>query len=86
MEKNKIENPSAFPHQPWPDYHSGMTLLDYFAAQAMAEIIPIYVKQGNTSYGSGIDWDSRTGEPEVIAQYSYKMGKAMLEERKKYGL
>ena len=79
-DKNKIENPQAFPtdYQIKDNYgsihhegESGMTLRDYFAAKAMLKILPD-VK----------DIDEKKGLPVgPVAELSYQMADAMLKER-----
>jgi len=83
MEKNKPNNPSAFPEiaYSWDrsSQHSdieivqystgGMTLRDYFAAKALSAII----KPGLTA-----------NYVEIMCVDSYKIADAMLKERMKY--
>ena len=77
-DKNKPNNPSAFPviktetywvsDNPLPNTFSeeGMTIRDYFAAKVMQSIY-----RDNTSFNEG------------IAEEAYKMADAMLAERSK---
>lgn len=52
----------------------GMTLLDYFAAKAMQEVVN---KSPNINCSS-------IGGNAGVANYSYQIAAAMMEERKKY--
>lgn len=54
------------PHDP------GMTLRDYFAAKAMAELIHIQ---------SQVEYDSPEDRMASVANISYKMADAMLKQR-----
>jgi len=67
-EKDKIENPEAFPH---PEYHEifGMSLRDYFAAKAMQAL-----KTNETK------WLSNYSD---LAEFAYEIADAMLKERMK---
>lgn len=58
-------------HTAWQD---GMTLLDYFAGQAMQDIM---AKNRNTHY-------LEVGGNAGVANYAYGIAAAMMEERKKY--
>lgn len=78
-----MENPQAFPAQPvyrMPDgctlatEQGGMTLRDYFAAQAMAATI-------NAPFES----DNYASNPGRVAEYAYQYADAMLAEREKGG-
>lgn len=55
--------------------HDGMTLLDYFAGQAMIDVMNKGGSNPNYQHIGG--WGG-------IADYSYKISAAMMEERKKY--
>lgn len=63
------------------DYTSanGMTLLDYFAAKAMPEVL----RQMRDEH-KGNDGTIAESSYPVAAEYSYKLAAAMIEERKKY--
>lgn len=67
-------NTPAFPiNEETPSRHSGMTLLDYFAAQVLQSL----THHEYFNYQSGRELES-------IPRYCYKTAAAMLEERKKY--
>ena len=67
-----MNNPQAFPISGSQYQHTlGMTLRDYFAAQAMAAFI------------NSDEWQSTVGEvSRNVAFNAYAMADAMLEERK----
>lgn len=69
----------AFPQHVAPAYRQepeiwGMTLRDYFAAQAMASVIP----SSGTFLG-----ETRADFAEIIAADAYRIADAMLAERSK---
>lgn len=52
--------------------HSGMTLRDYFAAQALPACLPVATKVTSPDF-----------VPEIAAHYAYALADAMLAERAK---
>lgn len=56
----------------------GMTLLDYFAAKAMPELI---ATAGHSTYKFGVNDEDVCGD---VAKAAYSLAAAMLQERKKY--
>lgn len=69
----KLDNPPAFPvSDTFRRHQEGMTLRDYFAAQAL---------------GMGFDWTNlhETGGYAEAAQVAYEIADAMLAERQKGG-
>lgn len=75
----------AFPST-WNSSHNanvmtteGMSLLDYFAAKALPEVMRSMQQQYLASDGTIADSEYRRA-----AQYSYRLSVAMIEERKKY--
>lgn len=73
---DKPNNPPAFPVKSMLE--SGMTLLDYFAGQAMQGFIM------NEGLKGLIDEISVEGFSEKIAAGAYKVAQAMLKEREKH--
>ena len=73
---NKPNNPPAFPmnfgHSDMTENPRGMSLLDYFAGQAM---------QGKLAGGA---YSITLGQKEKLAEESYLIAKAMLSEREKH--
>ena len=81
MDKIK-HNPQAFPSDENETYYkeSGMTLLDYFAGQALPSMV---AGEGATMVAKR---DSRYNEKnfkEVVSANAYEFAEAMLAERKK---
>lgn len=72
----KLEDGSSYKHHSMKD---GMTLLDYFAAEALPEIMKQLLHRYQSNSGI-ISEDSHR----IAAAYSYKIASAMIEERKKY--
>lgn len=70
-EEYNLNANSAFPVE---DLSAGMTLLDYFAAKAMNDVMS---KNKNINY---VDIGGVRG----IAHHSYRIAAAMMEERKSY--
>ncbi len=68
------DNPQAFPTGDHVNGgHDGMTLLDYFAGQALAACV-------DHDYGN--DWGKRGKEyPALVARRAYTIAAAMLNER-----
>jgi hypothetical protein len=74
MENTDYQLQTAFPTVPWHNANMetpGMSLLDYFAGQALAGMI-------------GNDWNDIQGHESKIAQICYKQAAAMIEARKNY--
>ena len=63
--------PKAFPKD-----EPGIDLLDYMAGQALVGVLAGY---------DGVKPDSWLPKPDVIAEYTYKIAKAMIEERQRLG-
>jgi hypothetical protein len=68
--EDKVKNPDAFPCDNKSEGYSGMSLRDYFAAKAMQSVM---TGEGYRMYSL----------PEDMAQLSYLMADAMLEQREK---
>jgi len=64
------KKPQAFPTHNNMECFDGMTLLDYFAGQALASMLDI---PQNINQGTG----------SLVASLSYDIAEAMLEEREK---
>lgn len=94
-QQKQIENPPAFPtevqlsepgdlerghhqHSEYTAKFHGMTLRDYFAAKAMPEITSLYIRMNGQFK---IDFETRSGDADVIAEYSYILADAMLKAR-----
>jgi len=74
-------NEPAFPHTKMvghKDYAGGMSLRDYFAAQALALMFP----EANALLASQMDEPDLDGLFAQTARYSYRMADAMLAARK----
>jgi len=66
--------PVTFEHSSCTSEHDGMTLRDYFAAQAMAAVL-----SNPANYGSGHEWrDAAT-----VSEQAYEIADDMLAERNK---
>jgi len=72
--EKKPENPKAFAAAKEYFVQHGMTLLDYFAAQAMPTMIDTLTSQGHSSANCG----------ELVAKRAYTIANEMLKEREKY--
>ena len=72
--EKKPENPYAFATANEYFRQNGMTLMDYFAAQAMPALIERYMGNGNSS----------TECKKLVAAASYDIAKEMLKEREKH--
>ena len=71
-----MKNPRAFPSQTTEGeegFNKGMTLLDYFAGQALQGLIA-----GHQNHVDG------SGDNAMYAKQAYWFAEAMLEERKKH--
>lgn len=73
---------TAFPTSTWDnefdkvvDQTKGMTLLDYFAAKALAGLLPARDELGRTAFTEMA--------PSVVAENAYEIAEAMLAEREK---
>lgn len=64
----------AFPETPLSDGHPGMTLLDYFAGQALAGEMGAYLPEMDPNY-----------EPNAVATRCYRYAAAMLAAREETG-
>ena len=80
----ELKNPPAYPSN-WDSSHNskwmleqGMSLRDYFAARAMEAII-----HTNENYRVNGGYIAKTSYKE-IAEHSYEIAQAMLDERNKY--
>lgn len=62
-----------FPHPDLPE-RTGMTLRDYFAAQAMISLIPIHTNEKSASEHYDFEY-------ECVASEAYVLADAMLAER-----
>ena len=82
-----MKNPPAFPTPPDPNSGSvhnhpfpGMTLLDYFAGQAMQALAHVTGDESRSWFGNKIP----DNVEDIVAKMSYKFAQAMLEEREKH--
>ena len=69
-----MNNPLAFPAQFWDERATGMTLRDYFAAQALtgAQIWDAVINGKNAQFSQGT---------EKLAEVAYAVADAMLKAR-----
>ena len=75
IEEQKPSNPPAFACIDNMSFHQpGMTLRDYFAANAMQSII-------DSNYYSNCTGNNGMPVPEFVAKESYLMADAMLKQR-----
>jgi hypothetical protein len=72
--KKKPENPKAFAAAKEYFVQHGMTLLDYFAAQAIPTLIDNFTNNGHSTANCG----------ELVAKRAYTIANEMLKEREKY--
>jgi hypothetical protein len=55
----------------------GLTKREYFAGLAMQSILPFYASRNGFGQ-KGLDWESKDGEPDAIADYAILMADALL--------
>lgn len=82
----KKKGGSAFPHDRPAmsgSFGTGMTLRDYFAAKAMDRLIARAERQMSANVADGTSMDDWECYYEYIAEQSYLIADAMLEERDK---
>ena len=73
---SKDDSAPAFPAETASKYYTGMTLRDYFAAKAMAALMPVYWAEQD-------DYVTPEALVNCQVQSAYEYADAMLKERSK---
>jgi hypothetical protein len=75
-----MNNPPAFPSDFFLEINQGMSLRDYFAAQAMQAFITLH-EQALTRDGEPCHWEKDGTSSEIISEQAYGVADAMLKAR-----